>query len=107
MYSLAAQIFWTLADPSRLFPALAVVGAILLWTRWRRSGRLVVTVAAIGIFAVGSLPVARWAALPLEQRFPAFTSADADIAGIIVLGAGYARVSDLTGMPVVDESCAT
>ena len=104
MYSLAAQIFWTFADPARLIPALAVVGAILLWTRWSRAGRLIVTVAAIGIFAVGSLPVARWIALPLEYRFPAFTAFDADIAGIIVLGAGYAVVSDLTGMPTVEAS---
>ena len=104
MYSLAAQVFWTFADPARLFPGLAVIGAILLWTRWRRAGRLVVTFAAIGIFAVGSLPVARWIALPLEQRFPPFTASDADIAGIIVLGAGYAQVSDLTGMPVTEAS---
>ena len=104
MYSLAAQIFWTFADPARLFPALAVIGAVLLWTRWRGAGRFVVTFAALGIFAVGSLPVARWIALPLELRFPAFNASDAEIAGIIVLGAGYAQVSDLTGAPVVEAS---
>jgi uncharacterized SAM-binding protein YcdF (DUF218 family) len=104
MYSLAAQVFWTLADPSRLFPAMVVVGAILLWTRWRRSGRVLVSVGALALLMVGALPVARWIGLPLEQRFPPFAATDDNIAGIIVLGAGYAIVSDLTGFPVVEAS---
>jgi uncharacterized SAM-binding protein YcdF (DUF218 family) len=104
VYYVASQIFGTVSDPSRLFPAMVVVGAILLWTRWRRGGRILVSVGALAIFVVGTMPVARWIGMPLEQRFPAFTAADADIAGIIVLGAGYAVVSQLTGLPVVEAS---
>jgi len=104
VYYLAAQIFWTLADPARLFPAMVVVGAVLLWTPWRRLGRGLVTIGAVAIFAVGTLPVARWVAEPLEQRFPPFVAGSAKVDGIVVLGAGYAFTSDLTGMPTVEAS---
>jgi uncharacterized SAM-binding protein YcdF (DUF218 family) len=104
VYSLASYIFWSIVEPSRLFPAMAILGALLLWTPWRRAGRWLATIAALAIFLIGASPLARWIAEPLEYRFSALAPDTEDVAGVVVLGAGYAVTSALTGMPVVEAS---
>jgi uncharacterized SAM-binding protein YcdF (DUF218 family) len=105
MYEFFAETFWFWADPARAVPGLVIVGALLLWTRWRRLGRTVVTLGALMLFAVATLPLARWIAAPLEHRYAPFDPASfASVDGIIVLGAGAAVTSKLTALPVVEAS---
>lgn len=105
MYEFFAETFWFWADPARAVPGFLIIGALLLWTRWRRLGRWVVTLGAIALFAVASLPLARWLALPLEQRYAQFDpAAVAAVDGIIVLGAGAAVTSKVTSLPVVEAT---
>lgn len=105
MYEFFAETFWFWADPARAVPGLVIVGTILLWTRWRRLGRAVVTFGAVALFAVATLPLARWMAAPLEYRYAPFDpAAVASVDGIIVLGAGAAVKSKLTALPVAEGS---
>lgn len=105
MYEFLAKSFWFWADPARAVPALIVVGAMLLWSRWRATGRALVSVGAAILFAVATLPLGRWMAEPLEQRYAPFDpGAVESVDGIIVLGAGSAITSKLTGRPVVEAS---
>ena len=63
-----------------------VLGTLLLFTRFRRAGRRIVT-AAVGIFMLlGFIPLGFWLTTNLENRFPANPSIPADVAGIITLG---------------------
>jgi uncharacterized SAM-binding protein YcdF (DUF218 family) len=58
----------------------------LLWSRWRRAGRLVVTLAGLALVLVAVLPVSSWVAGPLEARFPPIREVPESITGIIALG---------------------
>lgn len=105
MYEFFAESFWFWADPARAVPGAVILGTVLLWTRWRRLGRVVVTLGAVVLFAVATLPLARWLAAPLEQRYAQFDpNAVASVDGIIVLGAGAAVTSKLTAVPVAEAS---
>jgi uncharacterized SAM-binding protein YcdF (DUF218 family) len=63
-----------------------VVGIALLWTRWRWTGRALLTgILAIQI-AIGTAPVGETLNLWLEERIPAPAALPARIDGIVVLG---------------------
>jgi uncharacterized SAM-binding protein YcdF (DUF218 family) len=72
--------------PSVLFLSLSALGALALFSRFRRTARALVTlgVAGLVLFAVSPLPRALVRAL--EDRFPLNTDEARPIAGIIVLG---------------------
>ncbi|HVL71911.1 MAG TPA: YdcF family protein [Beijerinckiaceae bacterium] len=85
MFFYLSKIFWFLATPSNLLACLALLGAVLAFTRWRRLGAGLATGAAAAILVLGLSPLASFAMLALEERFPP-TPLDAPFAGAIVLG---------------------
>ena len=61
------------------------MGAVLLFTRWRRLGRILVLLAALDGLVTTILPVGGWILADLENRFPAIPPPDR-VDGIVVLG---------------------
>src|SRR5262249_30358302 len=79
-------------------------GAILLWTRWIRLGRALVTIAALFFLCAGLLPMGRWLLVMLERDFPP-ANPPAHVDGIIALGGGVdARLSDRYGRAVLNDA---
>jgi uncharacterized SAM-binding protein YcdF (DUF218 family) len=81
-----SKAFWLLVQPGNLLALLIVLGALLLFTRWRRLGRGIVVVAGLLLAIAAILPVGEWLLAPLENRFPALTQMPEHVDGIIMLG---------------------
>ena len=62
------------------------LGVWLLWTRWRRAGRWLVSLAVLAGLAMATLPLGTRLYLPLENRFPVAGDLPGRIDGIIALG---------------------
>ncbi|MGI9404687.1 MAG: YdcF family protein, partial [Hyphomicrobium sp.] len=81
-----SKIFWFCAQPSGLLLILLVGGAVLLRTRYRKTGERLVLVSAALLFFGGLLPLSNWLILPLEERFPRADLSGQHVDGIIILG---------------------
>lgn len=81
-----SKIFWLVLNPGNLFAFFLICGSILLFTRFRRTGRWFVSGAAAFIVLVGFFPAGSWMIENLENRFPANPEIPADIDGIVALG---------------------
>jgi uncharacterized SAM-binding protein YcdF (DUF218 family) len=89
-----SKIIWFFAGPTNFLVVLGVMGAALLFTRWKRLGRAVVSAAALCLLMIGFSPVSKLLARPLENRFPQQRLEDGrPVDGIIVLGGaiGFGR----------------
>jgi uncharacterized SAM-binding protein YcdF (DUF218 family) len=86
MLFIISKIAAFLTTPTHLAVALVVLGAALLWTRWRSAARPIATIGAIFLFALAFLPLSGIVVAPLENRFPLPRGDTASPAGIIVLG---------------------
>jgi uncharacterized SAM-binding protein YcdF (DUF218 family) len=71
---------------------LLLLGLALLWfTRWQRAGKVLVTCAAVLLFALGTGFFTRPLLSPLEDAYPSFDAAahaHKDIRWVVVLGGG-------------------
>ena len=72
IYALS-KAFWLVAQPGNLLALLALLGAALLFTGWRRLGRCIIVLLALSMAAIAALPVGDWILRPLENRFPPLT----------------------------------
>ncbi len=81
-----SKIVWWFAAPSNVLIGMALLGALLLFTRWNRGGRRFVVLAALGLAFCGFAPLGVWLARPLENRFPVRSQAMVPPTGILVLG---------------------
>ena len=79
------KFLWPLLRPESLLGFGAVLGAILLWTRWAKLGRLLTSLGAAFLAMVMLLPLGAWLGQPLRDRFPV-PVLPAAVDGIIVLG---------------------
>jgi len=82
----ATKIISAILTPANFLLLISVAGAILLFTRWRRTGRGIVAVAAILFIAGGLTPLPEWGLRVLEERFPVPSALAARIDGIVALG---------------------
>ncbi len=87
LLSLSGRFAWGLVSPSNLFPGLALLGLTMAALGLHRVGT---SLAWAGVLATlsGLTPIANWALLPLEQRFPALVGDVRPVDGIIVLSGG-------------------
>lgn len=87
LLSLSGRFAWGLVTPSNLFPGLALLGLAVAALGLHRIGT---SLAWAGVLATlsGLTPLANWALLPLEQRFPAHVGDVRPVDGIIVLSGG-------------------
>jgi uncharacterized SAM-binding protein YcdF (DUF218 family) len=63
-----------------------VLGIVLLWTKWRRFGRLLLTFVLAIQIVTGTVPIGESLNVWLEERIPAPAELPAHIDGIVVLG---------------------
>ena len=81
-----SKIFWWIVEPSNVFLTLFVAGVVLLWTRWRRSGRRLLAFLTVVAVILAVLPIGTWMIVPLENRFPQVREVPASVVGLITLG---------------------
>lgn len=81
-----SKTFWIVAAPANLALIVCVLGLVLLWTRWRRAGRRLLTLGLVVLVAVAVLPFGAWLGVPLENRFALPDPLPERIDGIILLG---------------------
>lgn len=75
--------------PLPLLLLTMAVGILLLWfTRWQKSGKIIISAGWVILFALSLQPVADGLLRPLENRYPTRNQA-ADVDYIVVLGGGY------------------
>jgi uncharacterized SAM-binding protein YcdF (DUF218 family) len=87
MFYVASKVIWFFATPSNALPLLILAGLLLAgWRRARRFGHGVALAGTLLLLFAGLSPLANWAILPLEDRFPAFQADDGPVTGVIVLG---------------------
>ena len=77
---------------TNLLFVLLIAGVALMWTRRRRTGRIVATLATVALALVSFTPIGTLIVRPLEDRFPQATLAEPPT-GIIVLGGRWTRRS--------------
>ena len=81
-----SKILGFFALPSNLLMALALVGILLMNTRFRRFGQGLLIGAILLLVIVGIAPVGNALMLPLEERFPKWDPKRGSPHGIVVLG---------------------
>lgn len=75
--------------PLPLLLLTMAVGLLLLWfSRWQKSGKIIISVGWALLLALSLQPIADGLLRPLENRYPTRNQAD-DIDYIVVLGGGY------------------
>ncbi len=101
MFFILANTLGRLSVPSHALALIALVGGLLLLTRFRRAGRRILIGCLVVLVVVGAWPVGGALVYVLESRFPAWTGTGAPD-GIVVLGGPIPiRASLLRGHPVV------
>jgi uncharacterized SAM-binding protein YcdF (DUF218 family) len=99
-----SKIFWLVLNPGNLFAFFVICGSILLFTRFRRTGRWFVSGAAAFIVLVGVFPIGGWMIENLENRFPANPDIPEDIDGIVALGGTiHAHLTASRGQPALGD----
>ena len=98
MFFYLSKILWFAASPPNIAISLSVLGTTLLFTRWRRLGRTVALVGAVGLVLLGISALPRIALLPLEDRFPIIATDGGHIDGLVVLGGGVRIMRGQVGL---------
>jgi uncharacterized SAM-binding protein YcdF (DUF218 family) len=87
MFDAVAKTVWFFAQPSGFLLLLLLCGAILLATRYRKAGVVLLLAGTAFLVIAGVSPLSTWVTLPLEDRFArADLSKGPAVDGIIVLG---------------------
>src|SRR5947207_904487 len=88
LFFLASKTIGVLLVPSNVIIAIGALGLLLSWSRYQRLGRTLLAGAMAALLICGYLPIGKLLLLPLETRFVAWSAAEGEPAGIIVLGGG-------------------
>ena len=100
-----SKIVLFLLNPGVWLALLLIGGSALLWTRWRRAGRWILTAASLFIAVVSVLPVGLAMTGVLEDRFPVVHGLKGPVDGIVVLGgAVQQRVTRYRGQPTLTDA---
>jgi len=103
IYTLGKAV-WLLAQPGNLLVLVIAVGALLLFTRWRGLGRILVALAALLGLAIAFLPVGDWLLRPREERFPPLSALPPKVDGIIMLGGAVnTEITESRRQPTVND----
>jgi len=88
MFFEASKLLWLILAPANLLVLALAVGALLLWTRWKRAGRLLIAMTALFALFASTVPAGPWMIGELEERFPVPHTLPETVDGIVVLGGG-------------------
>jgi uncharacterized SAM-binding protein YcdF (DUF218 family) len=86
MFFVLSKILGFFALPSNDILVLGLIGLALMYTRFARAGRWLVTGSIVLFAAFGLLPLGKALIEPLENRFPPWDAARGPPDGIVVLG---------------------
>jgi uncharacterized SAM-binding protein YcdF (DUF218 family) len=105
MFYYVSKIVWFFLTPSNALVALAIVGLVLMQTRWAVAGWRVTAAAVAGLLVAGLSPLGNALMLPLEERFPAYADDGAAIAGIVVIGGTFdTEATNVHGQMALNET---
>jgi uncharacterized SAM-binding protein YcdF (DUF218 family) len=105
MFFILSKTLGFFALPSNLVATLAALGVVLMFTRFRRAGRMLATLGVVLLLVAGLSPLGNILIYPLEQRFPPWDAARGALAGIVVLGGAISPdVSAAHGTPALTEA---
>jgi uncharacterized SAM-binding protein YcdF (DUF218 family) len=105
MFFILSKVLGFFALPSDLAATLAAVGVVLLFTRHKRTGRVLAAIGVVLLLVAGLTPLGSALMLPLEQRFPPWDASRGAPTGIIVLGGAIGpELSAARGTPDLNES---
>ena len=88
MFFILSKVGFFFIQPSNALIFCALLGCLMMLTRWRRSGVWVTFSCVALVAACGLSPAANWLILPLEERFSEVKLPDR-IDGVIVLGGAF------------------
>lgn len=71
---------------SNVLVSIGLLGVLLLFTPWRRLGRVLLVLSIVLIAVAGFTPIGPLLLLPLEDRFPVWDASRGPPDGIVVLG---------------------
>ncbi|MGA8228926.1 MAG: YdcF family protein [Xanthobacteraceae bacterium] len=86
MFFILSKTLVFLTAPSNLLITLAIVGTVLLFTRFVRLGRCLLVVGMLGIVVLGLSPLGKILLSVLENRFPTWSATQGAPTGFIILG---------------------
>lgn len=105
MFFILSKTLGFFALPSNLLATLIALGVVLMFTRFRRAGRIVATLGVVLLLLAGLSPLGNVLIYPLEQRFPPWDAARGAPVGIVVLGGAISPdVSVAHGTPALTEA---
>jgi uncharacterized SAM-binding protein YcdF (DUF218 family) len=86
MFFILSKTVALITVPSNLLIALALIGLVLMATRWRRAGTRLTATALVVLVLAAYLPLGRALGHVLESRFPSWDPKGGAPDGIVVLG---------------------
>jgi uncharacterized SAM-binding protein YcdF (DUF218 family) len=86
MFFFLSKFFAFFTKPSNLLFLLAIIGLVLMLTRYARAGRRLLVVSVILLLVFGISPLGRQLVLVMEGRFPPWDPSRGAPDGIVVLG---------------------
>src|SRR5262245_29540261 len=86
MFFTLSKILGFFAAPSNVIITVALLGVLLMGTRFARTGRRLAIGGLLLLAVVGFSPLGNALLLPLEQRFPPWDAMRGAPDGIVVLG---------------------
>jgi uncharacterized SAM-binding protein YcdF (DUF218 family) len=93
------------ALPSNMVATLAALGIVLMFTRFRRAGRVLATLGVVLLLLAGLSPLGNILIYPLEERFPPWDASRGAPNGIVVLGGAISPdVSAAHDTPALTEA---
>ena len=102
MFFVLSKTIGAMLLPTNFLLGTALLGAILLATRFASLGRKLVIASLVLLAVCGFSPLGNWLVYSLEQRFPPWDARRGAPDGIIVLGGSIdADISAARGTPVV------
>lgn len=105
MFFILSKVLGFFALPSDIAATLAAIGIVLLFTRFKRTGRGFATLGVALLVLAGLSPLGNALMLPLEDRFPPWDAAHGPPTGIVVLGGAIGPdISAARGTPDLNES---
>ena len=105
VFFFTSKIVWALITPGSLLVILGMFAWLSLVAGWQKISRLFLSLTALFLLLVGTLPLGEWLISPLENRFAANAALPMNPAGVIVLGGAVnPALSDTWGQTEIGDA---
>lgn len=86
MFFYLSKFAWFIISPGNLFLVALIVGVVLLWTRFKKTSRWLLTIVCVSAIIISVAPIGQIVVAAFENRFQKPQTKIESIDGIIVLG---------------------